>query len=75
MRYRGDTINDREQIGWQLVPLFRPPNDWDVKAAPIECCICGTSICDKGGPRIGAYCFQCAPENEHAENQNDPVSD
>jgi len=64
MQYRGDTIEKRDQIGWQLVPMFRPPDEWDVAKGAIECCVCSAVISETGGPRIGAYCFGCAPQNE-----------
>ena len=48
----------REQIGWQLVPLYRA--EGMVTQAFLSCARCRATLDTVGGPSMDAYCETCA---------------
>lgn len=60
-----DSPQEREQIGWQLVPIYRDDSDgFFVTQAFIHCCSCGKAISGTGGPMTNAYCMDCLKDDE-----------
>jgi len=55
--------DEREQIGWQLVPIYKAPKGSIVTQAFIICCVCRKAVSTVSGPRENAYCMDCVKDD------------
>jgi hypothetical protein len=51
---------DREPIGYKLLPIYAPRKGYVATAAFILCHSCGDAISGSGGPSYNSICLKCA---------------
>ena len=65
-------MEERKQIGWQLVPIYEAQKGSIVTQAFILCCSCGKAVSANMGPRENAFCMDCVKDEgeANAEGRN-----
>lgn len=61
------TALTREQLGWRLVPIWKPAKGQVVTQAIILCCVCQKIVSTCMGPRENAYCMDCVKDEPQKE--------